>query len=359
MVKKSEDAAAGAEKETGQRKTKASEPKKEDVQKVSGGRAKAKAAESAERADANFGTENGAKFEGLPEPEATQNVGEARAMESDPAPGNASENEKAEGSEGSMEYGESCGILCAFLRIFNLENLATAFSFMTRLGVAKERSAEAMRASVGCYPLVGLALGAMALVPVWLVPDGYFWIKAWAFGVFMAWITRGFHWDGLGDLADALGSNRSGAGFQEVLKDSHSGVFAIITVVFCALGYVFAAQSLILREAWLPLILAPAFARCVPLFIGNLSQPNPGSSLGKILERAVDLKLALAWVAALTLAAVFCGYIWASILALLISALLLYYLLNLAERQSGYNGDFVGAGVVLVELGTLLAFVVG
>ena len=280
-------------------------------------------------------------------------------MESDPAPGNASENEKAEGSEGSMEYGESCGILCAFLRIFNLENLATAFSFMTRLGVAKERSAEAMRASVGCYPLVGLALGAMALVPVWLVPDGYFWIKAWAFGVFMAWITRGFHWDGLGDLADALGSNRSGAGFQEVLKDSHSGVFAIITVVFCALGYVFAAQSLILREAWLPLILAPAFARCVPLFIGNLSQPNPGSSLGKILERAVDLKLALAWVAALTLVAVFCGYIWASILALLISALLLYYLLNLAERQSGYNGDFVGAGVVLVELGTLLAFVVG
>ena len=61
----------------------------------------------------------------------------------------------------------------------------------------------------------------------------------------------------------------------------------------------------------------------------------------------------------LALIAVLTGYILAALLALIISAALLYWLLNLAERHGGYNGDFMGAGIVLVELGVLLAFALG
>ena len=53
------------------------------------------------------------------------------------------------------------------------------------------------------------------------------------------------------------------------------------------------------------------------------------------------------------------GYVLAAILALVVSCVVLYWLLNLAERHDGYNGDFMGAGIVLVELGALLAFAVG
>ena len=250
----------------------------------------------------------------------------------------------------------SCGSACELLRSFNPTVFLTALAFLTRLGPAGERSQEEMRASMLFYPLVGLLLGVVALIPAWLIPAGYFWLKAWAFAVIIVWLTRGLHWDGLADLADALGSNRSGADFQAVLKDSRSGVFAVLAVVFCALGYVFAAQSLLLSESWLPLILAPALARCAPLYIANLSRPNADSSLGKLLAQGVDLKIALAWTTGLALVAVLAGYVLAAILALVVACAVLYWLLNLAERHDGYNGDFMGAGIVLVELGVLLAF---
>ena len=247
----------------------------------------------------------------------------------------------------------------ARLKSLRPEGFYVALGFLSRLGPARERSEEDLRGAVPFYPLVGLLLGLLALLPVWLIPAGYFWLKAWTFSMMMLWLTRGLHWDGLADLADALGSGRSGEAFQDVLKDSRSGVFAIVAVVFCALGYVVAAQALLVRESWLPFVLAPALARCVPLYIGSLSQPNAVSHLGKILRQAVDLKLSVAWTCALALAAVLTGHILAALLALIIAGLLLYYLLNLAEREGGYNGDFMGAGIMLVELGVLLAFVLG
>ncbi len=252
-----------------------------------------------------------------------------------------------------------CGAVCARLKSLKLHGFCAALSFLSRLGCAKERGEEEMRAAVAFYPLVGLLLGFLALIPVWLVPAGYFWLKAWVFSALMVWLTRGLHWDGLADLADALGSNCSGEEFQQVLKDSRSGVFAVLAVVFCALGYVFAAQSLLLREAWLPFVLAPALARCAPLYIANLSRPNAASTLGKLMERAVDLKVAVIWTCVPAVIAVLAGYILAAVLALAVAGALLYWLLNLAERHGGYNGDFMGAGVVLVELGALLAFALG
>lgn len=269
------------------------------------------------------------------------------------------EDQGFEGKAESAAQGASCGAACELLRAFNPALFWAALAFLTRLGPAGERGREEMRASMLFYPLVGLLLGVAALIPAWLIPAGYFWLKAWAFAAIMVWLTRGLHWDGLADLADALGSNRSGAGFQEVLKDSRSGVFAVLAVVFCALGYVFAAQALLLSEAWLPLVMAPALARCAPLYIANLSRPNADSSLGKLLAQGVDLKIALAWTTGLALVAVLAGYVLAAILALIISGAVLYWLLNLAERHDGYNGDFMGAGIVLAELGVLLAFALG
>ena len=285
-------------------------------------------------------------------------VADAGKAESDPI---FVEPESFTGKEESVETGVPgrCGAACSWLSRFKLEGFCAALSFLSRLGCAKKRGEEEMRSSVAFYPLVGLLLGFLALIPVWLVPAGYFWLKAWVFSALLLWLTRGLHWDGLADLADALGSGRRGEGFQEVLKDSRSGVFAVLAVVFCALGYVFAAQSLLLRETWLPLALAPAFGRCVPLYLSNLARPNAASSLGKLMERATDLKVAVAWTCALTLIAVLAGYILAAFLTLAFSAALLYWLLNLAERHGGYNGDFMGAGIVLVELGVLLAFALG
>ena len=71
-----------------------------------------------------------------------------------------------------------CGVVCSWLGRFKPEGFCAALSFLSRLGAGRERSEEEMRASVAFYPLVGLLLGLLALIPVWLVPAGYFWLKA-------------------------------------------------------------------------------------------------------------------------------------------------------------------------------------
>ena len=246
---------------------------------------------------------------------------------------------------------------CAeFFQAFKGEGFFAALSFLSRLGPARILNQEQMRGSVFFFPLVGALIALIAAIPAWILPSGQLWIKAWLFSLIILWLTRGLHWDGLADLADALGSNRSGAEFQAVLKDSRSGVFAILTVIFGVLGYVFAVHGLLLKGYCLPLILVPAFARCAPMFIGNLSRPNEKSTLGQYLHEAVGLKIGFIWVAALAIIGILGGYFLGVLLTLFLAAIVLYGLLNTAERHDGYNGDFLGASIILVEVGGLLMF---
>ena len=56
-------------------------------------------------------------------------------------------------------------------------------------------------------------------------------------------ISRALHWDGLSDLADALGSARDGEGFWQVLKDSRVGSFGTLAMVCVFAGQVIACSA--------------------------------------------------------------------------------------------------------------------
>lgn len=56
-------------------------------------------------------------------------------------------------------------------------------------------------------------------------------------------ISRALHWDGLSDLADALGSARDGEGFWQVLKDSRVGSFGALAMVCVFAGQVIACSA--------------------------------------------------------------------------------------------------------------------
>ena len=76
-------------------------------------------------------------------------------------------------------------------------------------------------------------------------------------------ISRALHWDGLSDLADALGSSRDGEGFWQVLKDSRVGSFGALAMVCVFAGQVIACSAHAARGDILALVLAPAASRCL------------------------------------------------------------------------------------------------
>ncbi|MDA0638617.1 adenosylcobinamide-GDP ribazoletransferase [Nonomuraea sp. MCN248] len=91
-------------------------------------------------------------------------------------------------------------------------------------------------------PAVGLALGAVAALPL-LLPGPPLLGAALALGL-LAVLTRGLHLDGLADLADGLGSGKPAAQALDIMKKSDIGPFGVMAVLFTVL-----VQATALTEA--------------------------------------------------------------------------------------------------------------
>lgn len=86
--------------------------------------------------------------------------------------------------------------------------------------------------------LVGLpAAGVMLVSRVLLNDDHALLVPVLALAT-TALITGGLHLDGVADLADGLGSRRSGAGALAIMKDSSIGAIGAVTLVFVLLAEV-------------------------------------------------------------------------------------------------------------------------
>ena len=228
---------------------------------------------------------------------------------------------------------------------------------------AKQAEAQAQQTqinlgkSVGYFPLIGIFLGSLAVLPLWLGLGGSnFWLQSWLYVLFMAWLSRGLHWDGLADLADACASFSQGEKFWKIIKDSNLGALGALVLFFVLAGYIIVVQALIANGQWLSLIWAAAAGRLACLALAGLTLPYNRASLAKIFEYAKPLPWAIFWGLALF---AFGGFFisWqACCLAFVLGGGVVFYLLRLAKKQGGYNGDFLGAAIVLGELIVLLAF---
>jgi adenosylcobinamide-GDP ribazoletransferase len=139
-----------------------------------------------------------------------------------------------------------------------------ALSFLTifRLPLSGEISPLDSGRSYAVFPIVGLFIGLMTSLMVLLVQAVMppFLLAAWACA-FMALITRGFHLDGLADLADGLGGGYTSARRLEIMKDSATGAFGAIALVLTILLKASAVYSLIMAKSWLVLAIVPALSR--------------------------------------------------------------------------------------------------
>ena len=232
----------------------------------------------------------------------------------------------------------------------------SALSFLTRLVPPRVVDDADFPKNLPWFPAVGLAVGLVAVLPAWLeLFADHHWLQGWLITGLSLWVTRGLHADGLADVADAWGSAATGDRFWAIMKDSRAGPFGVLWLVMAVLGQALAFGALAATGQFLAVcwcfvmgraLSVAALALCRRRVRPGLSSLfAPGATAGMvafILAQALVLGLVAAPVSAVCL-------------GLLGSALVLAFLARLSIRQDGFNGDFIGAAIVLGELVAALA----
>ncbi len=236
--------------------------------------------------------------------------------------------------------------------------LAFAIRTLTRLP-AGSAPLEKEERSLFWFPLVGALYGALCLL-ISLIPLSSPLRAALAIAA-SAYLSRAFHLDGLADFADGLGGGRSAERALAIMRDSHSGAFAVITVVVTLLVQYSALQLLV--DEPLLLFLPPIFARLMIVLASSLlpyARAGEGSA-ATLVRRARPFHFLAPLVQVLALIALywtlgFGARAGIGFLAALLSSLVVMVIAH--RRLGGVTGDVLGAIEVMAESAAMIGLLI-
>ena len=247
-----------------------------------------------------------------------------------------------------------------------MKSVIIAFAMYSKLPMPRvDWEKKALSWALCWFPLVGLFIGAVLWL--WLalarwLGFGDVFTAAFALLLPIA-LSGGIHLDGFCDTCDALSSHQSREKKLEILKDSHTGAFAIICCGLYLLVF-FAAWCQVEAAGRTALVLGlgPVLSRSLSgLFAVTL--PNArGTGLLATFTGPMDAaraRVVLAvWAIAAAAAMVFLSP-WTGVGVLAGAALACVYYVATAKRQfGGVTGDLAGFFLQLCELGMVLGAVV-
>ena len=221
-------------------------------------------------------------------------------------------------------------------------------------------------AMLGFLPLIGLIIGAIwAGLCVLFVMLGLPYLVISFLVTFALFALYGFiHLDGFMDCCDAILSRRPVEERRRILKDSHCGAFAVISLAFMLLAYyAFISTALSIGVDFVDLCMIPVASRSVAALNVTLRRPIGHSQYaqGAGAENSAQKK----WTAAAILIQflVFCGVglFFATVpksSAIAVAAVLAatYLAALYGKRQlGGMSGDVAGFAIVWGELAGVLA----
>ena len=239
-----------------------------------------------------------------------------------------------------------------------LRSIVMAFCMFSRIPMPTiEWKNENMRYMLCAFPLVGAAVGVCLWLWQLIAAALGFGGLLWAAGVTLlpVAVTGGIHMDGFCDVSDALASHAPMEKKRAILKDSHTGAFAIISLGCYLLAYAALASELpVTGRSALLLGLMHMFSR---ILSGTISLIYPKSDAEGLLRTftlsadkkpavAILLVLLLLCAAALIIVRPVTGA--AMVLAGLLTAL---WMKRMSAKQfGGMSGDLSGYFLQMAEL---------
>jgi adenosylcobinamide-GDP ribazoletransferase len=238
-----------------------------------------------------------------------------------------------------------------------MRNLREALRFLTILPMPGKpaESESSIAAAIPWFPVAGLIIGALLLLPGWLV--GEVWgggVRAALIVVAWAALTAGLHLDGLSDTFDAVLSWRTRERKLEIMKDSRigaMGAIALVAVLLLKFAWLHEAGE----EWWRGVLLAPLWGRWADIYGIYWFPSAREGGMGRTFQAHVKRRdFVAATAAALMLAALF-GQ-WRGVL----SGVLVWGCSHLLARWwtrdlGGLTGDTYGA---LNEIGEVVALAI-
>jgi adenosylcobinamide-GDP ribazoletransferase len=204
--------------------------------------------------------------------------------------------------------------------------------------------------------MAGFVVGVLAVLPAWLgLFAGYPWLQGWLAVGLGLWLTRGLHADGLADICDAWGSSALGERFWAILKDSRAGPFGVMGLAMVLVGQLLAFGYLAGEQRLGAICWCYVLGRMVSLAALGLCRKRVRPGLSSLFAPGTSPST-LAWAMVQT---VLLGLALTSprstLLGFAAAGVVLAFLVRLSKRQLGFNGDFMGAAIVLGELAAGLA----
>ena len=203
---------------------------------------------------------------------------------------------------------------------------------------------------IACLPIAGAVVGllwvALAMLARWLLPG-----CAAALIAALPWLLTGFiHLDGFMDTSDALLSWRPLEERLRILKDAHTGAFAVIAMAVLALFSYDAAAHLPfdLRA----LLFVSVISRCCSSFFVMTLRPIGHSQYAGLQENpGLRLAVVAMWLIAMVACAAWVG----GVVLVLAVETLAYVLAMLASFRAlkGVSGDTAGFALSIAECAAL------
>jgi adenosylcobinamide-GDP ribazoletransferase len=235
-----------------------------------------------------------------------------------------------------------------------VNRLLAAIRFLTVLPIPGSwgTAEKDLAGSVAMFPLIGLALGAIAgglaygLAAIAAPPM----VAAVALIVVLMSFSGCLHLDGLSDTADGLLSSRTRERMLEIMKDSHVGPMGMIAVTTLLLAKFAALASLPPARLWPAALLMPLAGRCALVIHMALLPYARSGGLGSVFYQRSRLPAAI--FSALVLAGA--GYGVLEVQGLIVAAITIAVILILAayvyRKLGGGTGDTFGAACEIAEL---------
>ncbi len=244
-----------------------------------------------------------------------------------------------------------------------LKSIAVAFSTYSSIPMPQFTWTEKnMRFSMCFFPLIGAVIGglmlladyvcsAMSVTPIF---------RAALLTALPVLITGGIHMDGFLDTIDARRSFKGKEERLRILKDPHTGAFAVIyTGVLLLMSFGLSAETGS-RQVLLACALSFVTARCLSgISVVSFPKARQDGSL-KMMADASHKRVRFVLILELlfTAAAELAAAPWSGGAAIFTQGILFYYYRRMAERDfGGTTGDLAGWFVTMAEFAALCAAV--